>query len=205
MVILSPGSVEEDAGSIAGLIPLAAVGLDSEALAARGWQMSRRGLEREWPVRSAVDRSAVLRDVDDAIDILSDRRGLTRANVPLVHVAPLSSDAGFFQVGCVVALLSAVVGDVVGTAALLVLHPEWLFREGDAIATIVGGLVTGWLVALVVAIIASLIVVGVGLMSLIERMPRLSRSSGDIFLVLMIFVPAVIAAITLWFTASLNR
>lgn len=204
LVILSLGSIEDDAGSIVGLIPLAAVGLDGEALAARRWQLTQRGLEREWPLRSAVDRSAILRDVDDALDILADRRGLSRANFPLVHVAPLSSDPGYFQVGCVVALVSALLGDVVGTAALLVLHPDWLFRTGDAISTSVSGLVVVWVVALVLSVIASLFLVGIGLMSILERVPRLSRSSPNIFIGLMLVVPATIAATILWFALGIG-
>jgi hypothetical protein len=204
-VILSQGSVEEGAASIAGCIPLAAVGPDGDLLADRGWQATDRGLEREWPVRSSVDRSAILRDVDDAIDILSDRRGLRRADFPLAHVAPLSSDAGNFQIGCIVAVVSALVGNALATVALLLLHPAWLFGQAEPIGAIVGGLVGGWVVAFVVAVVGSLLVVGVGVMSLIERVPRLSRVSADIFFGLMIVVPAVVAAITLWSTASANR
>lgn len=203
--ILTVGSGEDDEPTMAGQIPLAAVGPDGDALVAQGWQLSDQGLEREWPIRSATDRLAILRDVDQAIDLLAARRGLTRASFPLRHVSPLSSDAGYSQVGCVLALVSALIGDLLGTAALVVFHSEWLFREGDPIGEIVGGLVTGWVVALIIAVVGGLFVIGVGLMSVIERIPRLARESPGIYIVLMMIAPAAIAAISLWWLASVNR
>jgi hypothetical protein len=127
------------------------------------------------------------------------RGGSTDAN------GALNSDARYSPVGCVVGLVSALAGDLLGTAALLVFHSEWIFPEGEALVASLVGLVIAWGVAIVVALIVSLVGVGFGVMSLLERVPGANRSLGDIFLVLMIVIPALAAAITLWLTASVNR
>lgn len=203
--VLGEGDVEEGGRTVVGYIPLAAAGRGGDALADRGWELTDRGYEREWPDRGALHRVAILRDVDQALDILAGPHGLTHRDFPLAHVSPIGSDSGYAQVGWVVAPLSALIGDALGTIALLFLHPDWLFGRDEPIATTVIGLLGGWVVAVIVAVIASLVVVGLGVMSVVERVPRLSRASGDIYLALMILVPAVVAAVTLWIAASANR
>lgn len=119
------------------------------------------------------------------------------------QIPPPGSDPGEAQVGCVVGLLSGVIGDAVGTAALLVLHPDWLFGDGESIATIAAGLVPGWAVALVVAVIASLVLVR--LMSAIAGDSPVRGFAQQLNVVLIFVVPAVLAAGTFWWLASVNR
>ena len=205
VVILRPGSIETDQETVVGVIPTEAVGRDEQALVERDWQMTERGAEHEWPSRTAAERTAILVDVNRAIDILAGRRGLTRAQFPLAHETALGSDPGYAEVGCLVAPASAFAGALTATVALLILQPHWLFRPGDGVVTSIIGLAIGWAVTLAIAAILSLLFVGVGVMSVVERIPRLRRSAADIYLVLMVVLPAPIAAVALWLTASANR
>jgi hypothetical protein len=75
------------------------------------------------------------------------RGGWTGAN------GALSSDAGCSQAGRLVGLASALRGDLLGTGALLVLHPEWIFPAGEGLLASLVGLVIAWGVAVVVALI----------------------------------------------------
>lgn len=113
-----------------------------------------------------------------------------------------SSDSDF-AIGCVAGVVSGVIGDAVGTAALLVLHPDWLFGEGRSIVTIVAGLLPGWGIALVVAVVASLVLLR--LLSAIAGERRVPRSSQQLNVALIFVVPAVLAAVTLWWLTSANR
>ena len=122
---------------------------------------------------------------------MTDRR---RATDP----GPRSDD---FKIGCVVGALSGVVGIFVATAALLILRPEWISREGDQTGTVVAGLAGGWAVALIAAVIAGLVLVAQ--MSGLERVR--GRAPTRLNVVLIFIGPAVVAAITLWIAASVNR
>lgn len=122
---------------------------------------------------------------------MTDRR---RATDP----GPRSDD---FKIGCVVGALSGVVGIFVATAALLILRPEWISREGDQTGTIVAGLAGGWAVALIAAVIAGLVLVAQ--MLGLERVR--GRAPTRLNVVLIFIGPAVVAAITLWIAASVNR
>lgn len=119
------------------------------------------------------------------------------------QVSPPDSDSEESQIGCVAGFLSGVIGNAIGTAALLVLHPDWLFGDGESIVTIVAGLLPGWGIALAVAVIAGFALVR--LLSLITRGRRVRRSWQRANVVLVFVVPAVIAAGTLWWLASVNR
>lgn len=121
------------------------------------------------------------------------------------EVSPNGPDSGDseFTIGCLVGALSGVIGDAVGTGALLVLHPDWIFGEGRPLTTVLAGLVPGWAVGLVVAVLVGLLLIRL-----------MSRAAGDSpatdeaakrNVVLIFVVPALIAAGTLWFLASVNR
>jgi hypothetical protein len=116
---------------------------------------------------------------------------------------PAGSDPDESQIGCIAGLLSGVIGDAIGTAALLVLHPDWLFGDGDPIVTIVAGLAIGWGVAVVVAMIAGLALVS--LMSAIAGRRPMDGATQRMNVVLIFVVPAIVAAGTLWLAASVNR
>jgi hypothetical protein len=107
------------------------------------------------------------------------------------------------QVGCVAGILSGVIGNAIGTAALLVLHPDWLFGDGESILTIVAGLLPGWGIALGVAVLAGFVLVR--LLSLITRGRRVRRTWQRFNVVLIFVVPAAMAAGTLWYVASVDR
>ena len=117
--------------------------------------------------------------------------------------SPPDSDSEEAQMGCVAGLLSGIIGNAIGTAALLVLHPEWLFGDGESIVTIVAGLLPGWGIALAVAVLAGFVLVL--LLSLITRGRRVSPSWQRFNVVLVFVLPAVIAASTFWWLASVNR
>lgn len=102
-------------------------------------------------------------------------------------------------IGCLVAFVMGLVGAVVGTVVLLLLRPTWIAREGDAIGTIVVGLLIGWAVAAGVASLA-----GVLLVALMSARAR-DRAPSRLNVALILVVPAIVAAVTLWLTASVNR
>jgi hypothetical protein len=104
-------------------------------------------------------------------------------------------------IGCLVGLVMGLVGVAVGTVALVLLRPTWIARDGDAFGTVVVGLVIGWAVAIAVAIVANLILVSV--MSARER--ARGRAPTRLNVALIFIVPAAVAAVTLWLTASVNR
>ena len=87
--------------------------------------------------------------------------------------------------GCLVGLVMGLVGVGIGTAALVLLRPTWIAREGDPFGTVVAGLVIGWAVAIALAVLANIIL-------------RLNVA-------LIFIVPVAVAAVTLWLTASINR
>ena len=105
--------------------------------------------------------------------------------------------------GCVAGVLSGIIGNAIGTAALLVLHPEWLFGDGESILTIVAGLLPVWGIALALSALAGFVLVL--LLSLITRGRRVSPSWQRLNVVLIFVVPAVIAAGSFWWLASVNR
>ena len=111
-----------------------------------------------------------------------------------------NADDSDVTIGCLVGFVMGLVGAVVGTVVLLLLRPTWIAREGDAIGTIVAGLVLGWVVA-VVAILAAVTLVA--LMSARERVR--GRAPARLNVALIFVVPATVAAVTLWLTASVNR
>ena len=111
---------------------------------------------------------------------------------------PSSDD---LTIGCLIVLVMGLVGVGVGTVALLLLRPTWIAREGDPFGTVVAGLVIGWSVAIAVAILANVILVSV--MSALER--ARGRAPTRLNVALVFVVPAVVAAVTLWLTASVNR
>ncbi len=108
-----------------------------------------------------------------------------------------------FRIGCVAGILSGVIGDAVGTAALIVFHPDWLFGTGDPIGRVVAGLAIGWAVALVIAVIAGMVLVR--LMSMRAGNGPASSGTATFNVVMVFVVPAVIAAGALWIFASVNR
>ena len=93
------------------------------------------------------------------------------------------------------------VGAVAGTVVLLLLRPTWIAREGDQIGAIVVGLLIGWAVAIAVAGLANVLLVA--LMS--RREPVTGRAESSLNVALAFIVPAIVAAVTLWLTASVNR
>jgi hypothetical protein len=104
-------------------------------------------------------------------------------------------------IGCLVGFVMGLVGAVVGTVALLLLRPTWIAREGDPIGTIVAGLLIGWAVAAGVAGLANVLLVA--LMSARER--GHDRAPSRLSVALLFIVPAIVAAVTLWLAASVNR
>ena len=111
------------------------------------------------------------------------------------------SSSDDLTIGCLVGLVMGLAGVGVGTVALVLLRPTWIAREGDPFGTVVAGLVIGWAVAVAVAILANVILVSV--MSALERVR--GRAPTRLNVALIFIVPAAVAAVTLWLTASINR
>ena len=112
-----------------------------------------------------------------------------------------NADNSDVTIGCLVGFVMGLIGAVVTTVVLLLLRPTWIARESDPIGTIVAGLLIGWAVAIGVAILADVILVA--LLSARERVRGSAPSRLNV--ALLFIVPATVAAVTLWVTASVNR
>ena len=111
------------------------------------------------------------------------------------------SSSDDLTIGCLVGLVMGLVGVGVATVALVLLRPAWIAREGDPVGTVVAGLVIGWAVAIAVAIVANVMLVSV--MTALERIR--GRAPTRLNVALIFIVPAAVASVTLWLTASVNR
>jgi hypothetical protein len=119
------------------------------------------------------------------------------------EVTPPEPGSGEFRVGCVAGLLSGIIGNAVATAALIILHPDWLFGTGDPLGRIIAGLAIGWAGALVIAVIASLVLIR--LISLRAGDAPASSRTAAFNVVVIYVVPAAVAAGAFWLFASVNR
>jgi hypothetical protein len=201
-VVLSRASRPVGGTRVTGLIPEAMIGPDMDQLVARGWLAGQRGLEREWSAATASGKSTALREVGEAIDILAERRGMSRRDVVLQYESPLGSDPGYAQAGFLIAGLGGLIGNGMATVALVLSHPDWIDRGGAGAAVV--GLAIGWFVALVIAVVAGFIV-AVAITSVFDRSQRTERHSVPLYYVALFSVPLVVAAATLWLLASVNR
>ncbi len=120
-------------------------------------------------------------------------------------------DPGYAQIGCLLAIAGGLVGDVIATVALLVVHPTWLVPStlevpDGTIGWVVGALASlliGWVVALGIAVLIGPFA-AVGLGRLLELAPRLEPLAEPAFIVTAAVAPAFIAATSLWLLASVN-
>ena len=204
LVILSPSTGLDGARVMDGLIPREMVGSHNEELIDRGWHATGAGLAREWRTADRAEKLAMLRGADDAISILVRNEYLDREGIGLVYVSRVSSDAGYGQAGCFVALLGGLVGNGIASIAIWALHRDWLMRTGDRLLDVFIGLLIGWILSLFAAMLAGT-VAGFGIAALLERSPRTDRFAVLGLQAGTIIAAPVVAAAALWLLASANR
>jgi hypothetical protein len=99
-------------------------------------------------------------------------------------------DPGYAQVGCVLAIAGGLIGEVIATVALFVVHPTWVVPSslevpGGTIGWVVAvlaSLLIGWVVALRIAVLVGPFA-AVGLGRLLELAPRLEPLAEPAFIV----------------------
>jgi hypothetical protein len=177
--------------SIGGLISDHDVGGDRDELVSQGWRPTASGLERTWVLDSDLNRSALRRDVDRAIAVLAEGRGQMPASFPLVHRAPGQDDGGYGQVGCIFAIISALVGEVIGIVATLLLQPGRASVLGAVVAFVVAAFILPWATGDFVPAAAG-------------RIGRLRANAENVGYAWMLVAPALVAAATIWLIAALG-
>jgi hypothetical protein len=175
-----------------------------DELTERGWHGTAAALQRTWSSGTQSEKATVVRDVDEAIDILVRQRGMSRDDITLYWRSPLQADGGYGQVGCVLAIVAGLVGNALGTAALVAFHYDWIARSGSAPLTNVISLVIGWIVSLVAAVVAGPIAAEM-LSSLLDRSPRTDKYAVNVFFAGTIVLSMAVAGGALWLLASVNR
>jgi hypothetical protein len=191
VLTLSHVVTHQGATAIDGFVANGDSGLDRDELMSLGWRPTAGGLKRSWVLYPDLNLSALRRDVDQAIGILAARRGQPPSAYPLVYRAPGQSDAGFGQVGCLLALLSAVAGDILGTAAILFVEPGRASVLGPLLAVITGGFIVPLATGDVVP-------------ELVGRIARLRSNAENVGYLWMLIAPGVVAAVTVWLVAFLG-
>jgi hypothetical protein len=111
-----------------------------------GWKPDSSGIfKRTWIVRSDLDRSGLRRTVAQTIAVLARLREAEPSAYRLLYRPPGDEDAGYAQVGCVLAVPSVVIGDVVG-GFLTVARDVPLPRIETAVLSAVVGFGLGFVV-----------------------------------------------------------
>jgi hypothetical protein len=192
VLTLSYAGTRDGATVIQGLIRSEDARGARDGLKSEGWRPTESGLEQSWVLHSDLDRSALRRDVHEAIAILAARRGETPDAFPLVHRNPGQTDAGYGQIGCVLAMLSAVVGEVVGIAAILLFQPGRASVHGAVIAFVAAAFIVPWATGDLVPALAG-------------RIGRFRTNAEAVGIVWLLVAPAVAAATTMWLIASIDR
>lgn len=111
-------------------------------------------------------------------------------------------DPGPVQIGCAFALVGAVLGDLVATVVLVIVHPDELFPSGVDPTTALVALAIGWVVAFGLAVIISAIVVGVGLTLVVDRLTGRGREPQPLVAAAWLVGSMVVAGASLWILAG---
>ena len=113
-------------------------------------------------------------------------------------------DPGPGQIGCAFAFVGALLGDLIATVALVIVHPDEVFPNGPDLTTALIALAIGWVVAFGLAVIISAIVVGVGLTWVVGRLTGRGRQPLPLLAAAWLVASMVIAGTALWILAGSN-
>jgi hypothetical protein len=104
-----------------------------------GWKPDSSGIiKRTWILRSDLDRSSLRRTIEQSIALLAPLHGAEPTAYRLVYRPPGEEDAGYAQIGCVLAVPSILIGDLIG-GLLTVARGEALpLIEAGIFAAVVG-------------------------------------------------------------------
>jgi hypothetical protein len=184
-----------------------------DELARLGWRyVEGEGWERRWVLRSDLDRADLQRDANATIALLAALQDTDPGSFALVYRPPGEEDAGFAQVGCLLAAVSVVVGEVLGMIVTVARsEPIPLLEVAVFAATVgflVGFLALGVVVPRALAVSAALrgraadVTVGLTLvipggivLSVWLLAPRFAPIDGDL---LLIVAGALIVAVLIW-------
>jgi hypothetical protein len=111
-------------------------------------------------------------------------------------------DPGSLQIGCALAFVGAVLGDLIATVVLVIVHPDEVFLSGVDLTTAIIALAIGWVVAVGIAVIISAIVIGVGLTSVVGRLARQHREPLPLLAAAWLVGSMTIAGAALWLLAG---
>jgi hypothetical protein len=154
-----------------------------------GWRYAERAArwERRWTLRSDLDRSDLRRTVEATVALLAALREEDATAYRLIYRPPGEEDAGFAQIGCLLAFASVVVGDILGIGVTLVGKQPLPLIEMSIFAAIVG-------------LIVGFVVVGTVLPRLLAMTPRLRARAAEADMGLMLVVPGLLVLST-WLLA----
>jgi len=129
--------VPEGAVDAADAERLFAVAVDDLRLV--GWKPDSSGIiKRTWILRSDLDRSELRRTVEQSIALLAPLHAAEPTAYRLVYRPSGEEDAGYAQVGCILAVPSVLIGDLIG-GLLTVGRDEALpLIEGAIFVAVVG-------------------------------------------------------------------
>ncbi len=113
-------------------------------------------------------------------------------------------DPGTGQIGCAFAVVGALVGDLIATVVLVIVHPDEIFPNGPDLTTALIALGIGWVVAFGLAVIVSVIVVGIGLTRVVGRLTARAREPLPLVAAAWLVCAMVIAGTALWILAGSN-
>jgi len=104
-----------------------------------GWKPDSSGiLKRSWILRSDLDRSELRRTVEQSIALLAPLHGAEPTAYRLVYRPPGEEDAGYAQIGCVLALPSVLIGDLIGGLLTVAKDEALPLIEAAIFAAVVG-------------------------------------------------------------------
>jgi hypothetical protein len=115
-----------------------------------------------------------------------------------------NDDPGSIQIGCAFAFVGAVLGNVVATIALVIIHPDEVFPSGNDVTTAFIALAIGWVVALGLAVVISTLVIGLGLSWVVGHLTHQARDPLPLLAGAGLVAAMVVAATALWILAGIT-
>ncbi len=115
---------------------------------------------------------------------------------------PEAPDPGSAQIGCAFAVVGALLGNLVATVVLVLVHPDEIFPNGPDLTTAFIALAIGWVVAWTLAVIISALVIGVGLTWVVARLTGRGREPMPFLAVASLVAAMIVAGMALWILAG---
>ncbi len=152
-----------------------------------GWRSTRDGWERRWILHSDLDRTDMKKTVEATIAFLAGLNDEEPRVYPLVYRPPGEESAGLAQVGCALAVLSTLAGNILGVVVTVI--------QGEPAPVVHIGLL-----ATTIGLIGGFLAFG----TLFPRVLALSGAfrgrAAEIGMALMLVVPGVMVLVT-WLVA----